>query len=332
MRKNNILFLLFLSLIFFACSSEKKEEGKKSEVTAKAQSAPYELLLVANKDWLKTETGKAVKDMVETPVEVLPQSEPSFRVTTIEPRSFDGVFRLYSNIVIVDVDKKYTKPEVRKAVNQYARPQTIIYMCSPDNAGLMTLVQESSQFVLGEFNKNEFAREVAGLSKKYSGNVMRQAKKQFGLEIKAPEDVDDIKEGKDFFWAAASKRAFRQNVCIYTLPLQHMTLEMMVAARDSIMKINIPGDREDQWMETDSRTVLPDVVNFNTQTVAVMRGLWGMRHDAMGGPFVSYYFPDSVNNRIIVAEGFVCAPEEKKKPIMRQLEAALQTLVKSDSK
>ena len=105
MRKNNILFLLFLPLLFFACSSEKKEEGKKSEVTAKAQSAPYELLLVANKDWLKTETGKAVKDIVETPVEVLPQSEPSFRVTTIEPRSFDGVFRLYSNIVIVDVDK-----------------------------------------------------------------------------------------------------------------------------------------------------------------------------------------------------------------------------------
>ena len=52
----------------------------------------------------------------------------------------------------------------------------------------------------------------------------------------------------------------------------------------------------------------------------------------MGGPFVSYYYPDSAGNRIIVAEGFVCAPDEKKKPIMRQLEASLQTVKIKGSK
>ena len=330
--KYPFLFYAFLPLLFFACSSEKKEEAGQKVVTAKAQSAPYELLVVANKDWLKTEPGKAVMQLVEAPVEVLPQSEPSFRVTTIEPRSFDGIFRMYSNIVIAEVDKKYSKPEVRKAVNVYARPQTVIYLCAPDNVSFMSLVQERGKSVLDEFNRNEFVREVAGLNKKYSGNVMRQANKQFGVEIKAPADVNDIKEGKRFFWSADSKRAFRQNICIYTLPLQQMTLEMMVAARDSVMKVNIPGDREDRWMETDSRTVIPDVAAFGSQSIAVMRGLWGMRHDAMGGPFVSYYYPDSAGNRIIVAEGFVCAPDEKKKPIMRQLEASLQTVKIKGSK
>ena len=37
-------------------------------------------------------------------------------------------------------------------------------------------------------------------------------------------------------------------------------------------------------------------------------------------------------DRIVVAEGFVFAPDEKKKPIMRQLEAALQTLVRDAAK
>jgi len=46
----------------------------------------------------------------------------------------------------------------------------------------------------------------------------------------------------------------------------------------------------------------------------------------MGGPFVSYSQVDSANNRVIVAEGFVYAPEKKKRPFIRQLEAAIQTL------
>ena len=34
---------------------------------------------------------------------------------------------------------------------------------------------------------------------------------------------------------------------MYTLPLQDMTADQMLAARDSVMKINIPGGKEGQW-------------------------------------------------------------------------------------
>ena len=51
-----------------------------------------------------------------------------------------------------------------------------------------------------------------------------------------------------------------------------------------------------------------------------------MKNDAMGGPFVCYVYPDEAHERLLVAEGFVFAPEEKKRPIVRQLEAALQTV------
>ena len=50
-----------------------------------------------------------------------------------------------------------------------------------------------------------------------------------------------------------------------------------------------------------------------------------MRNDAMGGPFVCYVYPDEKNNRLLVAEGFVFSPEEKKRALVRGLEAALQT-------
>ncbi len=54
-----------------SCSSDKKAEKKK--VTAKVQSAPYELLVVANKDWLKSGAGQSLVKAVETPIDGLPQ-------------------------------------------------------------------------------------------------------------------------------------------------------------------------------------------------------------------------------------------------------------------
>lgn len=78
MNKWSMCLLLVLMLMLGACSSDKKD-GKKG-VTAKAQSAPYELLVVADKEWLKTTAGQSLMVVVESPVEVLPQVEPCFRV------------------------------------------------------------------------------------------------------------------------------------------------------------------------------------------------------------------------------------------------------------
>ena len=104
-----------------SCSSDKKEEGgKRKAVTAKVQSAPYELLVVANKDWLKTATGQRFVEIVNTPIEGLPQVEPHFRVTYINPDAFKGTFRTYANILVADIGSKYAEPNIREAVNVYA--------------------------------------------------------------------------------------------------------------------------------------------------------------------------------------------------------------------
>lgn len=324
-----IYIICVTSLVLPSCASKKKEGGQKA-VTAKVQSSPYELLVVANKDWLKTAAGKSLVDVVETPIEGLPQDEPNFRVTYINPEAFKGTFKTYANILIADVGRKYEEPTIRQAENVYARPQQVLYVSAPDDEAFERCVTERGQFILNVFNQNEFARERAFLAKHHSGIVLTQAKKQFGVNIDVPKDIDEVKVGKNFLWASAGKQEFRLNVCLYTLPLRNMGLEDLVAARDSVMKVNIPGDREDQWMETDTRTVTSGFVNFapsREQQVLTFRGLWDMRHDAMGGPFVCYVYPDYENDRILVAEGFVFLPEKKKRAVIRQLEAALQTVV-----
>ena len=307
-----------------SCSSGNE---KKSAVKGKVQSAPYELLVVANKDWLKTEAGQKLVEIVEAPISGLPQREGNFRVTYINPEAFKGVFRFYANILVVGVGAKYEESRMTLEKDLYARPQVVEGLYAPTDWAFVRLLEAHKKDILRHFNENEFARERKFLEKNYNGAVMAQVKKQFGVSINVPQDVDDMKIGENFLWASASKKDFQQNVCIYTLPWSNnLSFEDV---RDSVMKVNIPGDREDQWMETDRRTVMID--DITRTDLLVVRGLWDMRNDAMGGPFVSYCYVDTIRNRFLIVEGFVFAPDKKKRPIMRQLEAALQT-VKFESK
>ena len=302
-----------------SCSSGNE---KKSAVKGKVQSAPYELLVVANKDWLKTEAGQKLVEIVEAPISGLPQREGNFRVTYVNPEAFKGVFQFYANILVVKVDMKHEESRMTLEKDLYARPQMVEGLYAPTDWAFVRLLEAHKKDILRHFNENEFARERKFLEKNYNGAVMAQVKKQFGVSIKVPQDVDDMKVGKNFLWASASKKDFQQNVCIYTLPWSNnLSFEDV---RDSVMKVNIPGDREDQWMETDRRTVMID--DITRTDLLVVRGLWDMRNDAMGGPFVSYCYVDTIRNRFLIVEGFVFAPDKKKRPIMRQLEAALQTV------
>ena len=297
-------------------------ETRKDKVKGKVQSAPFELLVVANKDWLKTEAGQKLVEVVEAPISGLPQREGNFRVTYINPEAFKTVFKFYANILVVGVNMKYEEPKMTLERDLYARPQVVEGLYAPSDQAFVRLLEEHRRNILKPFNENEFARERRLLEKNYNGAVLAQVRKQFGVSIKVPQDVDDMKVGENFLWASSSKRDFQQNVCVYTLPLSESLSPEEV--RDSVRKVNIPGEREDQWMETVWRTVMVD--DITRSDLIVIRGLWDMKNDAMGGPFVSYFYADTVRNHFLVVEGFVFAPDKKKRPVMRQLEAALQTL------
>ena len=325
MKIRTSLIPLLLTL-FLLCACEPKEN--KRPATGAAQSAPYELLVVANKEWLPTPAGKALMDVVEAPVEGLPQYEPCFRCTKINPAAFNATFKMYGNIVIAETGSKHQEAGMRISRDVYCRPQLIVFLTAPDDQAFMTLMEKRREQIICLFNEQELSRERRQLARKHSGKVKQQAEKQFGVSILAPADIDQVKVGRQFFWASAGKQEFRLNICIYTLPLGDLTQEQFVAARDSVMKQNIPGGHDGQWMETDDRTVTVKLQPATDGKPARMevRGLWDMRHDAMGGPFVSHSRVDTETNRVIVVEGFVYAPEKMKRGLIRRLEGSLYTL------
>jgi hypothetical protein len=93
------------------------------------------------------------------------------------------------------------------------------------------------------------------------------------------------------------------------------------------MKKNIPGGPAGSYMST--QTIDPPVftsLNIKGKYAAEIRGLWEIKGDMMGGPFVSLTRLDEVNQRVVTVEVFVYAPEENKRNILRHNEAALYSL------
>ncbi len=62
----------------------------------------------------------------------------------------------------------------------------------------------------------------------------------------------------------------------------------VLAKRDSVMKVNIPGVEPRMYMATDTVCTSVKPITVKGGYAMEARGLWKMEHDAMGGPFVSH--------------------------------------------
>ena len=175
----------------------------------------------------------------------------------------------------------------------------------------------------------EMNRQITFLEGKHSNFISQKVDSLFGCDIWVDAELANSKTGKDFFWASTNTGTADRNFVMYSYPYTDkdtFTKEYFVHKRDSVMKANIPGFKEGVYMSTDS--LLTDVRPINVQNSYTMeaRGLWRMKGDFMGGPYVSHTRLDEKNQRIITAEIFVYSPDKMKRNLVRQMEASLYTL------
>ena len=326
----NLLSMALMTLVLFSCGGNEKKGGK-SLFTPVSSGRPYEMLVVIDKGMWERPAGRALFDVLDSDVPGLPQPERSFRISQIIPSKFDRGFRIFRNIIDVDIQPIYTQPKLKYSRDSYASPQMIMTIQAPDEQSFEEFVATNRQVIVDFFTKAEMNRQINLLKEKYSPVVAAKVGSIFGCDVRIPAELERYKEGKDFLWASSDNNSTNTslNFVIYSYPYTDkntFTKDYFVHKRDSVMKINIPGAREGQYIQTDADYV--DVKDFAVKGEYAFeaRGLWYMENDMMGGPFVSHARVDRPNGRVVVVEGFVYAPEKKKRDLMRKLEAALYTL------
>lgn len=325
MRANLLLCQLLVAVLFLAGCN-----GKGVPTLQVATGSPYEVLVVADRQVLNSEVGKEIKQILDSDVPGLPQSEPQFRISTVTPQQFDNILKPVRNILMVEVSDMYTQPKFSFARDVWGKGQMILYLKAPDLASLKTYLPEHKQVVLDFFVNSEMNRVVNVLRKEYNHSASEELYKLLGVEMNIPLDLTQINKSDNFFWISNNGRTARMDILVYSVPYKEIDAfspEKIIARRDSILKIKVPGAYEGSYMTT-SKFIYPEfrTMSLGGKYVGETRGLWEVEGDVMGGPFVSHTRLDEANQRIITAEVFVYAPEKKKRNLMRKLEAALYTL------
>ena len=156
----------------------------------------------------------------------------------------------------------------------------------------------------------------AGASSKFLTSIHYQ--------MDTPADMNSTKEGRDFTWITDNGAGIMRNICLYSYPAERLDSSVVVFRRDSVMRLNIPGETDGMYVETDSR--MPVRHTLTPEGRLRTEGTWEMKGDMMGGPFVCHSIYDPQNHRVIVAEAFLFAPDRDKATAMKRLEEILFTL------
>lgn len=296
-----------------------------------ASGRPYEVLVVCDSKMWERPAGRSLFNVLDTDVPGLPQSERSFRISQCSPDDLDKTLKLFRNVIFVDVDPKmYTQTKLKFMRDKYAMEQIWVTLQSPSEEEFEKYCTENRQFIVDFLTKTEMNRLIKILEEKHSMVVSQLAKELFDCEIWCPEEIQSYKKGDKFFWASNNTSSGMLNLCVYSYPYygpETFTKYYMLQKRDSVMMRNIPGSTPGMFMKTDTLYTDCRPITVHNQFAYEARGLWYMENDGMGGPFVSQARVDTTRNLVIVAEGFVYAPEKMKRGLIRRIEAALYTLM-----
>jgi hypothetical protein len=323
------LFSMLIVLLTVAASCNRRQNTNKPLLTPSSSGNPYEVMVVAEDSIWDGYAGRALRRVLNKPVPMLPQDEPSFHVTRIRPKNYDRIMNLFRNIIVFKIDDDFRQGKIKFERNVFAYPQAIVTIHAPNTRVASSYITENTTSIIDFFYNEELNRQVESLNFSYNPIFSDSLKKVLGCDMLIPPDIAKMKIGKDFIWASNDGLQTVQNIVVYAYPYSTQKVfdkHSFIALRDTFMGRNIPGYNPGSVMQTNPECV--DVRNYtqNGQFIQEARGLWEMSGDAMGGPFVSQSRVDSVNNRVIVTEAFVYAPSKMKRSMIRRLEASLYTL------
>lgn len=301
-----------------------------SSIIKRATGVPYEVLVVMDTSLWKGQVGEAVRDKLQESYPALPQAEPTAAISYCEPASFNDFMRYVRNILLVDINPNaYTKVSLIADKDVWANGQQVMRLQSPSADSLLLYMQGKNNDILTYIRQLEQKRYAQYLQESHNSLLAEKTRSAFQLEICAPEEMNSSQIDSTFLWFSNNANTGRMDLIFYAFPAENadaLDKSHLVAMRDSVTRVHIPGSFEGSYMTTESRfPVEYEPLPNGKQPGAVIRGLWKMQGDMMGGPFVSYAWYDAPRHRVVVAEGFVYAPETNKKLYMHRLESALLT-------
>ncbi len=336
MKKLISSVLFVATTIATLCSCEKQTTTQNSDAFKPSVTGRNGEVLVVINDDIKSDTaGRYLASILTENVLGLSAPEPLFDMQTVPHGYFNDVMSTFRNIIDVVVNDTISTNTVACYNNMWAQPQAYISIRANNKKALLPLIESNHIKIVSFITKLERDRQIAYNKRVPHIALCEEIAKQWGVTLSIPNTFSRCspKNKTDMSWVRIDTDESNINLLIYSLPYvdeSSLTIPYLLSQRDSLLKANIEGPAG-SYMCTETRFGLDEIVynsgKYNGMDIAELRGLWRMEGYAMGGPFLLRAHHDTINNRIIVTDGFVYYPsKDKKRNLIRQLEAIMYTL------
>ncbi|WP_296382681.1 DUF4837 family protein [Winogradskyella sp.] len=320
------LYSVLFCVLILACG-EKKEDNS-IYLPASNGNLNSISVVVDNQLW-EGSVGESIRDIFAAPLNGLPVDEPLFSMRQIPPQVFDG-FATRSRIVLKI--EKGNIASTTKIVNEaFAKPQTVAVIGGKTNQDIIDQLKENKDKIVDAFNKEEVKEKQRRIGLSLLAD--EEMENKLGFTINIPSAYKIFKPSDDFFWLRKNLSNSKTiELMIYEVPLETIskgdsTVVDFVKMRNGITKTKIPGE-DGIFMEVqgDYAPALFNTIIDNKPAYEV-RGIWRMNGFTMAGPFITYAIEDKINNRYLVADGYVYAPSLEKRDYVFELESMIKSII-----
>ena len=322
MRK--VILLIALVSLVIGCQNKKPSNER---ILSDSSGNINNLSVVIDNELWQGSVGEAIRDVLASPVDGLPQDEPLFSMSQLPPQVFTG-FATH-NRTVLKIEKG--NPEnFKTARNVFAKPQRVIVVTGETNQEIIDLISQNSKEIIKEFKEEEIKEKQRRI--KLSLFDDKPIQEELGLSLKFPTAYRIAKHKSKFFWIRKDITTGTTNLLLYELPLNSIKrndslMNRIIKVRDSIGEVHIPGPTEGTFMITE-QAYAPyqfETIVDNKPTIET-KGNWEVHNAFMAGPFINYVIEDKPNNRLVVIEGFAFAPSVEKREYMFELEAIIKSI------
>lgn len=326
-------FLLNLILLALVVSVVSCKEGKKGgrNLLPPVSGATNEILVVMNKALWDGAMGDSIKAFFEQPQLGLPQGEPMFDVINLPLANFEKNVKSHRNVLLVEVSPKADTTALLFKDSPWARTQKLFKLSATSDSAFYHLFDENKQKIMAVFAKAERDRLIEVYKKTSDSKIFNLFKNKYKMLMYCPGGYVINKDTNNFVWISAETRVDSKGIIFFQEPYENqvqLNYQIIMDKMNEVLKQNIPGPRPNTWMTLDMKTpVTAATYNYQGAYYAVMiRGLWMVQNDFMGGPYVINTVLDQEHNRIIYMMAYVYAPDGKKRNMLRQVETILYTV------
>lgn len=314
--------LLSVLILFAACNQDKKPHIPESLGT------PSEIVMVSESNLWSSSAGDSIRAFFEGPVPGLPQPEAFYKLIQVKEDGFISILKIHRNVFIITIDSSLQKPALEMLQNVWSKPQRVVKIASPTVEGIKETFEENKDKILNLYDNAEMDRLQKLYSKSKDIEAITAIEKKFGFSLNIPADYFVAIEKDNFIWLRRETNLESQGILIYAYPYTDTVAfnsRKIQSVRNQFTQLYVPGPSDSSFMAIADEYIEPIArsVSLKNQPATELRGLWEVRKDFMGGPFVSYTFVDEKNNMVVTIDGYVYAPGINKLAMLKQVQSIL---------